>query len=241
MNGPSPMFTAWVVLVVNVVLTGLGLLASSRRWKSLAAIVGVFQPSVAALLPSGLTAKATSSATAHALLAGSGTSRTRASLPVWNQLNDPLPDGNQDAFSTSDCGEECVAEVVYGLRGVVVSAGAIRYMLGGALRTGLSTAADLVSVLRIDNIPSAGVSCGWADALPLLERQSVAGQPSILLGTWLGGSALHWVVATTVADGVLHFNDPWGGSRRKMAYSDALPLYQGSLVLVSDPIAYPSA
>ena len=32
--------------------------------------------------------------------------------PAWNQLNDPLPDNQQDPYATTDCGEESTAMAI---------------------------------------------------------------------------------------------------------------------------------
>src|SRR5436305_8087938 len=43
---------------------------------------------------------------------GTGTNVPVVHAPIYNQLNDPLPDASQDPYATTDCGEESVSMVV---------------------------------------------------------------------------------------------------------------------------------
>jgi hypothetical protein len=151
-------------------------------------------------------------------------------LPVYNQLNDPLPNGEQDAYATSDCGEECAAEIIRACRGVVLSAGDIRYQLGGADRTGLTTGSDLVEALRLSDVPAHSASLDVASAWPAIAQSLAGGKPVALLVLWQNTSTLHWVVATDLRGGVLYYNDPWGGVRASCGKSAFAKIYQGVAV-----------
>lgn len=157
-------------------------------------------------------------------------------LPPWNQLNDPLPNGSQDAYSTSDCGEECVAEIVYATKGVQLSAGDVRFSIGGANRPGLTSGLDLVAALALSGIPAVTSALDGPSAWQAIGTAISTGHPVIMLGNWLGYPALHWCVATSLRGEVIHFNDPWGGLRRIEPRQWFYANYSGQVVIVQIPV-----
>src|SRR5689334_3595451 len=155
-------------------------------------------------------------------------------LPNWDQLNDPLPTGQQDPQAMTDCGEECVAECVYAIKGVPMTAGDIRFLLGGANRPGTTTAADLVRAFTICHIKSHAVALSAGDARGALTDICKDGRVAIILGEWVSAGFMHWVVCWRVdSDGIM-VNDPWHGVRHKLGWTDFLAHYQGYLVDVQE-------
>lgn len=161
-------------------------------------------------------------------------------IPLWNQLNDPLPDGNQDPFASTDCGEECVAMVggAYGFGGVCgYAAGQVRVIIrrGNIGGIGLSTPSDLVYGLKACfKLNATIISGSWAMCESVLKAVIPARRPVILLGNWDG--APHWVVCCAVNNEGLASLDPWGGYVRHDTWEDAARLYDGSAVVLSWPL-----
>jgi hypothetical protein len=162
-----------------------------------------------------------------------GAGATQRPAPLWNQLADPLPTGALPQYGYEECGEECVAEVIYAQHGVAVEADWLRYQLGGPARRGLTTAADLQRLLALANV-AALVAEPPAAALPAeLQRICGAGRMAIVLGAWITPGVLHWVLVTRADAQGVGYNDPWGGVRRTAAYRDLGARYAGALVEIT--------
>jgi hypothetical protein len=73
-------------------------------------------------------------------------------LPVWDQLNDPLPDGSLPAQRFNECGEECVAEVIEWVHGVEIGADALRFLLRGPGGSAITDAWALAKQRRCHGI-----------------------------------------------------------------------------------------
>lgn len=160
--------------------------------------------------------------------------------PRWDQNNDRLPDGSLDRYSSTDCGEECVAEVVYAVRGVPLTAGDVRYLLGGAQRIGTTSGRDLVQALAVCHIPAKSVDLDSTAAQASVLGVFQDGRFSVALGEWVTPGMLHWVLIRRAdATGIL-FNDPWGGRQRSLTWQDFQRLYKGVLVDVMERPAYTS-
>jgi hypothetical protein len=169
---------------------------------------------------------------------GNGAPHPLAWLPAWSQRTGVLPDGNPDPQEYSDCGETCVAIVVAGVHGVPVEAGWIRQMLGGVQRSGLTDGADLVRALALCNISSEVVAGGAYEAYTTLRAYWAAAQPALILGRWLQGDALHWVIAWSWTPDYIGVIDPWTGTRRSILLADFRSKYANMCVHVTATAHY---
>lgn len=159
---------------------------------------------------------------------------TTAALPAWNQQLIALSDGSLAAGRYNECGETCVAAIVAAVWGVPVSPDQIRAGDGGPGRGPLTTAADLVFMLRSCNVQAYAYNSPAAVAWGNIKAATTDGQPVIMLGTWpTPGGALHWLVATSISDGKVFYNNPWNGSRSWLLQADFERLYAGQIVVVN--------
>lgn len=172
------------------------------------------------------------------LAAGAGPRPLAA--PAWNQLDDVLPDGMQDPFATTDCGEESVAMAIAACGGPPLPAGTLRMLLGGPNRPGLSDARALVYLLGLFGITAHPRQCD-ADAAWLEWQHSYkAGYLVLALGFWVSPNFLHWVVVRETVEGTCLLNDPWGGLQRTLLKSEAQKLYGGWYVHLDEPVTAPA-
>jgi hypothetical protein len=153
--------------------------------------------------------------------------------PLWDQLADPLPNGTLPFWRWEECGEECCAEVIQEQHGVSVIADALRAQLGGPQRRGLTTGADLVRVLALNNVAAAQSGPGAAQVAAALQAITDAGGSAIVLGHWLGPGVLHWVLVTRADAAGCGANDPWGGRRDTWTWPGFQAAYAGDLVHVT--------
>jgi ABC-type bacteriocin/lantibiotic exporter with double-glycine peptidase domain len=158
-------------------------------------------------------------------------------IPVWNQLNDPLPDGQQDSQNFNDCGEECVAMLIKAYGGPELPAGQIRMLLHGINGTGITTGDDLVRALamfkdRQGRTIAAHVRSGIDAATFQVEATHAisSGLPVIALGDWVTRGYGHWVVVRGTDETGIAVNDPWGGLNRVISWSDVNALFDGCYV-----------
>lgn len=151
-------------------------------------------------------------------------------LPTWSQTAGRLPDGNPDPQQYSDCGETCIAMVLGGVFGVELEPGALREQLGGPSRPGVTSALDLAQLLA-DNHVSHSVQCTDAHGLGDALRTCWANAwPAVILGTWLGGDVLHWVLLRSWDASSIDVCDPWTGTARRFSTGEVLAMYRGWLV-----------
>ena len=219
---------AWAISMITVVV------ATHYHLNRLAVFADVISKLVQRQALSALTMSGYQSSSSSTESVGAGTSSSGVSIPNWNQLDDPLPDGAQDQFATSDCGEECVAECVFGARGVTVSAGDVRFALGGSSRPGWTTSADLIQAFDYYGMRATAVGMNAGDLWTATSSSVSSGQPVILLGNWLGPGPLHWIVAVRFTGLVLVCNDPWQGKTRLLTYSDFSRNSSGQAVIVKE-------
>lgn len=154
--------------------------------------------------------------------------------PHWDQLYDPDQYGPADSAAATDCGEECVAEVVMSIHGQVVTERQVRERLGLPGSDGRSSAAQLAEVLSgyaVMAMPEYPVASGLRD---VLRAQLAVNHLSLVLGYYVGPTALHWVVVRQSIGGRVRFNDPWGGLLREESWVWFLRWYGGSVVAVLD-------
>jgi hypothetical protein len=154
-------------------------------------------------------------------------------LPAWDQLHDPLPDGSLPPLRANECGEECVAEVVYWVHGVEVSADAIRVaaisLAGGAL----TNAADLVAMLARCNVHAVAAVPQTVVVEKFLLNVVMGRRLVIVLGDWVSKSVPHWVIVYNASTNGVTVSDPWGGRRYNIAWPDFKRLYLGAVVEVT--------
>lgn len=163
--------------------------------------------------------------------------RPALAAPIWNQLNDPLPDAQQDPYATTDCGEEATAMAIAACGGPQLPAGVLRQLLGGPQRPGVTDAAALVYLLNLFKIPAHPRQCDPDTAWIEWSHAFDAGKLVIALGYWVSAGYLHWVLIRQTGPQALTFNDPWGGTEKEMDKATALKLYQGSYVHIDQAVS----
>lgn len=161
-----------------------------------------------------------------------GSASAGRQAPLWNQLNDPLPTGALPAQRYNECGEECVAMVIYAQHGVSVEADYLRWQLGGPSRSGLTDGADLVTLLARNNVPAQLVTLASAAMALRLQAITESGKSAIVLGDFDAPGILHWILVTRADSRGCGFNDPWGGVRKAATWADLVPHFDGQLVEV---------
>jgi hypothetical protein len=162
------------------------------------------------------------------------------SVPVYNQLNDPLPDGAQDPYATTDCGEESVAMVIAACGGPPLPAGVLRQLLGGVARPGATTAANLVYLLSLfkvlAHVRQADPDAAWTE----WQHAQGASFPVIALGYWVSAGYPHWIVIRACDALSITYNDPWGGHEQTMTKGTAQMRYMGYYVHVDQAVSAPA-
>jgi hypothetical protein len=173
--------------------------------------------------------------TAQAIDAGAGAPSSGRPAPVWNQLADPLPDGTLPAGRYDECGEECAAMEIARQHGTSVAADALRAQLGGPGRGPLTTAADLVKILALNNVAAQVVDCPGDKVAALLQEQAGKGHNAICLGQWVAPGIEHWILVTRADATGAGANDPWAGRRRVWTWGAFQLVCSGQLVLITRP------
>lgn len=152
--------------------------------------------------------------------------------PLWNQLQDPLPDGSLPTGRYNECGEECVSMVLWRQHGVEVAADALRAQLGGPKRTPLTTGADLVKLLNHNHVAASSLNCEAVEAPNQIVAANAEGRGVIALGQWLQPTILHWILVIQSDRLGCTYHDPWGGVQRYKTWVEFRPMFAGELVLV---------
>lgn len=154
--------------------------------------------------------------------------------PVFAQLSDPLPDGYEDPYSTSDCGEECVSMAVAGLRHVWFSAGCLRQALGSRTVTGITHASDLTYLLDAFKIAHSIAVEPTRSTLQDVRESVRSGHGCIILGDWERFGVGHWMLAVGCKDLGLWVNDPWLGKRRHLTAAEYATSSYGVTVKIEE-------
>jgi hypothetical protein len=150
-----------------------------------------------------------------------------------SQLLYVLPDGQLDPEAPNDCGESCITSLFATARGMTLSPGCVRQMLGGHTRTGLTDAVALSSVLgALEMKPKRGAG---GDRL-VLSNEVADGHWVIVLGNYAAPGVPHWVVLYDYGPMRAWFMDPWTGRLRSKLWSAFMNLYLESWVSVPDPV-----
>lgn len=152
-------------------------------------------------------------------------------IPTWDQNRDPLPDGQQDPFHATDCGEECAAMRIYYRTGIELPAGVLRTLIPDKTQTGATTGPELVRLMR-----QFGLRPVWlrvtVDAIQgQCQRSVTLNVPPIVLGNWVAPTVPHWILLVdAMATGVV-VNDPWGGRRYFLPWNLFLQRYLGECIV----------
>jgi hypothetical protein len=170
-----------------------------------------------------------------------GAGKSILTAPVWNQLNDVLPDGQQDPYATTDCGEESVAMAIAACGGPSLPAGVLRQLLGGVDRPGMTTARDLsylLSLFKVSNHPrQADPDAAWTEWQHSYQAKYLV----IALGYWVSPGFRHWCLIRETDSAALVLNDPWGGQVRTLSRDQAQRLYCGEYVHIDQAVTAPAA
>jgi hypothetical protein len=223
--------------------TALGGALGAVLLAALAYVTAVLQAHTRALAAHAVALAALGERAAAGSAPGAGSARGGGALarpyPLWSQLADPLPTGALPAQGYEECGEECCAMVIYAQHGCALEADALRFALGGAARTGLTTGEDLVRILRGQNVAAALQQVAGAEVAARLRAITAEGRAAICLGAWITPGVLHWVLVTRADAAGCGYNDPWGGLRKTAPWRDFTGRYAGELVEVTrapDPL-----
>lgn len=142
-----------------------------------------------------------------------------------------MPDGGQDAFSTSDCGEECAAMRIWYRTGIALPAGILRELIPGHSDHGETSPEELVILMRIFGLRPVTMP-STVDAVQGHIRDAIAKLiPPIVLGYWESRTVLHYVLGVAADDSYLTVNDPWGGKRSKLSWDQVASGYAGWCIL----------
>lgn len=159
------------------------------------------------------------------------------SLPQWSQRVD-VGIVSTDTMGSTSCGLECVAYVIYAVKGVMVPASYERFLLGKVDQPGYTRAEDLVKVLAMNHINAHAVGTTWPNIKPECIRALGLRKVPILLGYWLTPNQLHWVAGERGTDQGLWVVDPWFGKERLITWAEVQHLYASSYVHVDDQAQY---
>lgn len=169
-----------------------------------------------------------------ARLAGPGLPGVVIPAAVIDQTREVLPDGQRDPYWATDCGESCVAEALsaYGLPHL--DAGELRQQVHGQAGLGLTTANDLVVLLRsyhlhVDSYQLDGAQLrSWGQDC-IGKRECL-----IVLGYWLAPSLLHWRLLVGANAEYALWDESWGGVRLATSWHEAARRYAGWVVRVHE-------
>lgn len=158
-------------------------------------------------------------------------------IPLYNQNNDPLPDGQQDPQHSNDCGEECASMLGAAYRpNLVLPAGQLRMLLRSNNWQGnaLTNADDICWILKnVFNIPCHPRYVDFDTSKIEVIHALTSNMPVAYLGKW-DGNEEHWIIPHTLYNMGFVANDPWGGYLHTISWSDASLLYGGQYVHVDE-------
>jgi len=160
---------------------------------------------------------------------------TALRVPLWNQLNDPNPDGSQDPEQESDCGEECASMVLFATTGVSTTEEQVREAMGKP-GSGTSNNQDIAAFLSSHDCPAVALTPATGILKQLIRHEVGQNCPVIVLGAYVDPSIWHWVVAVDFGGGRVGINDPWGGMRRYVPWTWFLERYRGEAVRVDHTV-----
>lgn len=152
-------------------------------------------------------------------------------IPTWNQLRDPLADGEQDPFNAADCGEECAAMRIFYRTRIALPAGILRLLIPGHLDRGETSPDELVILMRIFGLRPVAIPSTLDAVRGHIEEALSKGIPPILLGYWESRTVLHYVLAVDSDQAGVLVNDPWGGKRVKLSWDQVASGFAGWCIL----------
>lgn len=153
--------------------------------------------------------------------------------PTWNQNRDPKPDGSQDPFATTDCGEECCAILLYALKGEYLTETQVREAMPGHSDHGETTPLDLVTFLKTRFRDGSSFTLGKSTFKSYLKSLIRNGAPAISLGYYISPSRLHWVVVVGFGNDHVVCIDPWYGRMVAWHWSQFLAASVGTVVVAA--------
>lgn len=162
---------------------------------------------------------------------GAGT-RTLPRPPVVAQNRYVLPDGNPDPQHANDCGESCVASVILATTGLQFSPGCLRQALGGANRSGLTTANDLRKLCEGCSLHGETLFMDMDELWTRLHQLRRAGHYMLILGYWLSFAEMHWYLAYEGDSQLVWVMDPWTALYTPLAESTVRMRANGCAVVV---------
>lgn len=152
-------------------------------------------------------------------------------IPSWDQNRDPLPDGNQDPYHDTDCGEECAAMRIWYRTGIELPAGVLRTLIPSKLDAGTTTGPELVAVMEKFGLRPVYKEPATAAIHTLCQSAVVKGIPPIALGFWVAPTVMHWVLLVDAPRTGVVVNDPWGGRRYFLPRDKFLQRYAGECIV----------
>lgn len=130
-----------------------------------------------------------------------------------------------------DCGLACVVSEIENVKRTWSADELLRLRYFGAVDRRLTTASDLVGLLRANDIPAHERNVDAATARVEIVRNWQAGRSSIVLGDWITPGCAHWM-RFLGDDGGAEFMDPWLGAERRIPWERFAQLYEGWYVHV---------
>lgn len=128
-----------------------------------------------------------------------------------------------------DCGPACVVSCIAELHGCWSSDELLRLRYFGTVDARLTTATDLVGMLRANHIAAHAVESSYPNVRAELLRAAQLGHPCLVLGNWLSPNLGHWFKFRGDT-GLCNVMDPYGGVARSISWSVFASLYLQSYV-----------
>lgn len=171
--------------------------------------------------------------------ASNGVVARRVSNPVPTLL--PVEPVNQMAGVTVsssaaptgpvDCGPACVVSTIEEMKGCWSADELLRLRYFGVVDSRLTTAEDLVGMLRANGIAAHAQYVDWPTAQIEIVRNWQAGRPSLVLGAWVSRGYGHWMKFLGDRGGP-QFMNPWPNGRQAWTWHELEVLYSGAYVHV---------
>jgi hypothetical protein len=111
--------------------------------------------------------------------------------------------------------------------GIALPAGIVRQLIPGHQDHGETAPGELVQVMRIFGLSPVALARALSAIQPLLIKAIGAGIPPIMLGYWDDRTILHYVLGVGVTPAGILANDPEGGRRVELSWSNIDAAYAG--------------
>jgi hypothetical protein len=123
-----------------------------------------------------------------------------------------------------DCGPACVVSCIEELRGCWSADELLRLRYFGVVDSRLTTADDLVGMLRANGIDAHAREVDAKTMQVEVVRNWNAGRPSLVLGNYVSPNVAHWVKFIGDANGPVVMN-PWPGGRSRWSWPDFMAAF----------------